>query len=108
MRETATPLVSVGRAADGRALAAAVVATETKATGVIGLDTLAEICAAVSIPVVAIGGITAANAAAAVEAGCAGVAVVSAIFGQPDAAAAAAGIRAAVDASLDAHRARRR
>jgi len=85
-----------------------VVATATKATGVIGLDMLAEICAAVSIPVVAIGGITAANAAAAVEAGCAGVAVVSAIFGQPDAAAAAASIRAAVDASLDAHRARRR
>jgi len=58
-----------------------VVATATKATGVIGLDMLAEICAAVSIPVVAIGG---------------------------NAAAAAAGIRAAVDASLDAHRARRR
>ena len=82
--------------------------TGTKDTTVIGEDRLAEICAAVSIPVVAIGGISAATAPTVVEAGCAGVAVVSAIFGQPDVAAAAGEIRAAVDAALAAHRRRRR
>ena len=45
----------------------------------IGLDGLAEICAAVSIPVVAIGGIDASNAADCIAAGAAGVAVVRAV-----------------------------
>ena len=44
----------------------------------LGLAGLARICAAVSVPVVAIGGIDAANAAACIEAGAAGVAVVRA------------------------------
>jgi thiamine-phosphate diphosphorylase len=44
----------------------------------IGLDGLAEICAAVSIPVVAIGGIDASNAGDCIRAGAAGVAVVRA------------------------------
>jgi thiamine-phosphate pyrophosphorylase len=44
----------------------------------IGLAGLAEICAAVSIPVVAIGGIDASNAAECLAAGAAGVAVVRA------------------------------
>jgi thiamine-phosphate pyrophosphorylase len=44
----------------------------------IGLDGLAEICAAVSVPVIAIGGIDATNAADCVAAGAAGVAVVRA------------------------------
>lgn len=44
----------------------------------IGLDGLREIAAAVSIPVVAIGGIDASNARACLEAGAAGVAVVRA------------------------------
>jgi thiamine-phosphate pyrophosphorylase len=44
----------------------------------IGLDGLREICAAVSIPVVAIGGIDAANAGDCIAAGAAGVAVVRA------------------------------
>lgn len=64
------------------------------------LDRLADICAAVSIPVVAIGGITASNAAPTIEAGCAGVAVVSAIFGAEDPTAAAASIRECVDTNL--------
>ncbi|KAK9842361.1 hypothetical protein WJX81_008532 [Elliptochloris bilobata] len=88
--------------------AGAVFPTSTKDTDVIGVDTLAEICAAVSIPVVAIGGITAANAPAAIEAGCAGVAVVSAVFAAPDVAAAASEIRGVVDAALDEHSSRRR
>lgn len=44
----------------------------------IGLDGLAEICAAVSVPVVAIGGIDASNAGDCIRAGAAGVAVVRA------------------------------
>lgn len=44
----------------------------------IGLDGLSEICEAVSIPVVAIGGIDATNAADCIAAGAAGVAVVRA------------------------------
>jgi thiamine-phosphate pyrophosphorylase len=44
----------------------------------LGLDELARICAAVSAPVVAIGGIDASNAAACIRAGAAGVAVIRA------------------------------
>jgi thiamine-phosphate diphosphorylase len=44
----------------------------------LGLDELARICAAVATPVVAIGGIDAANAGACIRAGAAGVAVVRA------------------------------
>ena len=55
-------------------------ATPTKpdADPPIGLDGLGDICRAVSIPVVAIGGIDASNAAACIAAGAAGVAVVRA------------------------------
>jgi thiamine-phosphate pyrophosphorylase len=59
----------------------------------IGLDGLRAICGAVSIPVVAIGGVDAATAADCIRAGARGVAVVR---GATDAAA----IRAAVDAAL--------
>jgi len=59
----------------------------------IGLDGLRTICEAVSIHVIAIGGIDATNAASCIEAGARGVAVVR---GARDAAA----IRAAVDAAL--------
>jgi thiamine-phosphate diphosphorylase len=44
----------------------------------IGLDGLGLICASVSIPVIAIGGVDASNARACVEAGAAGVAVIRA------------------------------
>jgi thiamine-phosphate pyrophosphorylase len=62
--------------------------SKTDADPPIGLDGLRELCAAVSIPVVAIGGIDAANAGACIEAGAAGVAVIRA-------AGDAAAIRAA-------------
>jgi thiamine-phosphate diphosphorylase len=53
--------------------------TPTKAgAAVLGLDGLRAVCAAVAAPVVAIGGIDATNAAACLEAGAAGVAVVRA------------------------------
>jgi thiamine-phosphate diphosphorylase len=58
----------------------------------LGLDELARICAAVSVPVVAIGGIDAANAAACIRAGAAGVAVIR--------AATDAALRRAVDEAL--------
>jgi thiamine-phosphate pyrophosphorylase len=63
----------------------------------IGLDGLAEIARAVSIPVVAIGGITAENAAAVIQAGAAGVAVISAVVGAGDVVAAARQLRAVVE-----------
>jgi thiamine-phosphate pyrophosphorylase len=44
----------------------------------LGLEELARICSAVAVPVVAIGGIDASNAAACIEAGAAGVAVIRA------------------------------
>jgi thiamine-phosphate pyrophosphorylase len=59
----------------------------------IGLDGLAEICAAVDIPVVAIGGIDASNAADCIRAGAAGVAVIRAVKD-------AATLRAAIDEAL--------
>ena len=59
----------------------------------IGLDGLRQICAAVAIPVVAIGGIDASNAADCIRAGAAGVAVIRA-------AREAAALRAAIDEAL--------
>ncbi|HEY6055942.1 MAG TPA: thiamine phosphate synthase [Gaiellaceae bacterium] len=60
--------------------AGAVWATPSKPdAGAIGLDGLAAICGAVSIPVVAIGGVDAANARSCIEAGAAGVAVIRAV-----------------------------
>ena len=52
--------------------------TKPDADPAIGLEGLAEICDALSIPVVAIGGIDATNAPQCIEAGAAGVAVVRA------------------------------
>jgi thiamine-phosphate pyrophosphorylase len=59
----------------------------------IGLEGLREICAGVSVPVVAIGGVDASNAADCIRAGAAGVAVIRA-------ARDAAALRAAIDAAL--------
>jgi thiamine-phosphate pyrophosphorylase len=86
------------RAADGEADyigAGPVWTTPSKADAdpPIGLDGLQEICAAVSTPVVAIGGIDATNAAECIKAGAVGVAVIRA-------AVDAARLRAAIDAAL--------
>jgi thiamine-phosphate pyrophosphorylase len=59
----------------------------------IGLDGLREICAAVSVPVVAIGGIDASNAADCIRAGASGVAVIRAAKDAP-------ALRAAIDEAL--------
>jgi thiamine-phosphate pyrophosphorylase len=58
----------------------------------IGLDGLRDVCMAVSIPVIAIGGVDASNAAACIAAGASGVAAIR--------AATDPGLRAAVDAAL--------
>jgi thiamine-phosphate pyrophosphorylase len=50
----------------------------------VSFETLAAICRAVSIPVIAIGGITKDNVSHLQGAGIEGIAVISAIFGQPD------------------------
>lgn len=63
----------------------AVFGTTTKADAKnMSLDTLKEICASVSIPVVAIGGIQEKNLPQLAGTGIAGAAVVSGIYGQPD------------------------
>lgn len=72
-------------------------ATATKATGlpVLGPEGIGAIKRAVRIPVVAIGGIGPANAAALARAGADGIAVVSAVLGAPDARRAAEELRKA-------------
>ena len=75
--------------------------TGTKDTEVVGLQRLAQVCSAVApLPVVAIGGLGVGNAADTIRAGCAGVAVVSAVFGVPDAVGAARTIRQVVDQAV--------
>jgi thiamine-phosphate pyrophosphorylase len=55
-----------------------------------GVDTLREVSQAIGIPVVAIGGIDHSNAAACIEAGVAGCAVITAVIGAADVRKAAA------------------
>ena len=59
----------------------------------VSLETLKAICEAVDIPVVAIGGINASNVKQLKGCGLDGIAVISAIFGQPDIEAAAANLK---------------
>ncbi|MGI8750822.1 MAG: thiamine phosphate synthase [Acidimicrobiales bacterium] len=72
-------------------------ATKTDAGAPIGMEGLAAACRLTSLPCVAIGGIDASNAAAAIRAGAVGVAVVSAICAAADPARAAADLRACVE-----------
>ena len=76
-------------------------ATKPDAAAPSGLDRLRDIAAASPWPCVAIGGVDAERAALARRHGAAGVAVVSAICGQPDVAAATRRIRAAWDGAVD-------
>jgi len=72
-------------------------ATSTKpdAAHPLGLRAIGELVAASTLPIVAIGGIGPADAAALRAAGAAGIAVVSAICGAPDPRAAAVSLRSA-------------
>lgn len=79
----------------------AVFGTATKADVTpLPLETLAAVCAAVPIPVVAIGGITRENLPRLAGTGIAGAAVVSGIFGAADITAAARELRALADAAV--------
>lgn len=60
----------------------------------VSFDTLKAICEAVNIPVIAIGGICADNVSLLSGSGICGIAVISAIFAQPDIAAATADLKA--------------
>jgi len=75
-----------------------VFATASKADAgpVMGPEGLRRICTAVRIPVVGIGGVNAHNARQVVNAGAAGVAVISAVVAAPDMAAAASALRQAL------------
>ena len=66
--------------------------------GPAGFRRVAQLAPA-GMPLVAIGGVTAANAPAIIAAGADGVAVIRAVFGAPDIAAAARALRAAIDAA---------
>lgn len=61
-----------------------------------GIDGLVAVVESVHVPVIPIGGITAANAGDAIAAGAAGVAVIGAIFDAPDPRAAAHALRQAI------------
>lgn len=72
----------------------AVFATSSKSDAdSVSLATLTDICNAVTIPVVAIGGIGEGNVHLLADTGICGVAVISAIFGSPDAESAARRLR---------------
>lgn len=78
--------------------AGAVFGTTTKQDAKnLSLERLGEICRAVSIPVVAIGGVNADNLPRLAGTGAAGAAVVSALFAQPDPEDAARHLRALAD-----------
>lgn len=66
----------------------------------VSYDTLKAICRAVSIPVVAIGGITQQNVEKLAGSGICGVAVISAIYAAKDVKAAAADLKATVEEML--------
>ena len=68
----------------------------------VSYDTLKAICQAVSIPVVAIGGISRDNVARLADSGICGVAVISAIYGAPDIRGAAQELKTATEGMLKA------
>lgn len=82
--------------------------TDTKSdTSQVTAETLKAICQAVDIPVVAIGGIRADRIQPLKGTGADGVAVVSAIFGQPDIEAAARQLKETAEMYLGRHRRRK-
>ena len=67
-----------------------------------GVGLIRDVAQAVGVPIVAVGGITAKNAPAVIEAGADGIAVIGAIMDADDPASAAAGLRCALDEAYDA------
>lgn len=79
----------------------AVFPTSSKSdVGEMSYETLKAICKAVSIPVVAIGGISGENVGKLADSGICGVAVISAIYAAKDVKAAAADLKATVEEML--------
>jgi len=74
----------------------AVFPTGTKSSSVIGLEGLKSVCELSGLPVVAIGGVGAGNAAEVMGTGADGLAVVSAVFAAPNVAIATRELWAAV------------
>jgi thiamine-phosphate pyrophosphorylase len=75
--------------------------TKTDTAPALGLDGVAAIRAAVSLPLVGIGGIGPGNAAEVIRAGCDGLAVVSAIVSAPDPREAAAKLKTIILAAKE-------
>ncbi len=67
--------------------------------GALGVERFESLALQCRLPAVAIGGVTAENAAAVMRAGAAGIAVISALFASSDPMQAAAALRSALDAS---------
>lgn len=76
--------------------------SKEKATPPVGLKALSDACSAVSVPVIAIGGITAENAADVIRAGAWGVAVISEVCSAADPYAATRRLRDVIDAQVAA------
>ncbi len=68
----------------------------------LGVDGVRAICRSLNVPVIAIGGVTADNAAALIAAGVAGVAVIGAMLDAPDPRDAASALRRAIAAGAPA------
>lgn len=66
-----------------------------------GIEGVRAVCAAVQIPVIAIGGITAATARDVMRAGATGVAVIGAIMDAAEPEAAARALRATIDGTME-------
>ncbi len=75
--------------------------TKTDAAPALGLDGIARIRAATSLPLVGIGGVKPGNAAEIIRAGCDGVAVVSAIVSAPDPRKAATELKKIIHAAKE-------
>ncbi len=75
--------------------------TKTDAAPALGLDGIARIRAATSLPLVGIGGVKPGNAAEIIRAGCDGVAVVSAIVSTPDPRKAATELKKIIHAAKE-------
>ena len=74
-------------------------ASKTKSTPPVGIEALRDACAAVKIPVIAIGGITHDNAARVIDVGAHGVAVIADVCSAADPRSATARLRAVIDAA---------
>jgi len=83
--------------ADYMALGSIFPTTSKEKAVVIGVETLARVRNAVSLPIVAIGGINQENVAQVLRAGAQAVAVISAVLGPPDIEAAALGLVARME-----------